>query len=130
MVAGATTGCISACMSGEWAPVAAEVPGSSILGVLNRTLGFKREPPRVRTMFAVEAYWQNRAQCIEGTNRSDSALRAHRVDQGSGAVALGCEDGGGTGSGIQWERRHCWDRWLCSGGGGIMLKWRHRQSWA
>ena len=50
MAAGANAGCVTARRSGEWAPAAAEVPVSSISGVLNPTLGLKREPPRVRTM--------------------------------------------------------------------------------
>ena len=39
MAVGANVGCISACRSGEWAHGDAEVPGSSISGVLNLTLG-------------------------------------------------------------------------------------------
>ena len=34
----------------------------------------------------------------------------HRLDQGSAAAALGCDDGGGTGIGLQWGQRHCGDR--------------------
>ena len=41
-------------------------------------------------------HWQNRA---EGTARSGRVLRAHRLDQGSAATALGCDGSGGTGSG-------------------------------
>ena len=53
MAAGDNVGCVTAGRSGEWVPVAPEVPGSSNSGVLNLTLGLKREPPRVRTMSAV-----------------------------------------------------------------------------
>ena len=34
----------------------------------------------------------------------------NRMDQGSAVAGLGCANGGGTGSGLQWGRRHCWDR--------------------
>ena len=50
------------------------------------------------------------AQCRDGTTRSSSALRAHRVDQDSAAAALGCDGGGGIGSGLQRGRQHYWDR--------------------
>ena len=53
MDAGANVGCVTAGRPGEWAPTALEVPESSNSGVLNLTLGLKREPPRVRTMSAV-----------------------------------------------------------------------------
>ena len=53
MAAGANVGCVTTGRSGEWAPAAPEVPGSSISGVLNLTLSLKREPPRVRTISAV-----------------------------------------------------------------------------
>ena len=39
MAAGANVGCVTGGRSGEWAPAAPEVPGSSISGVLNLTLG-------------------------------------------------------------------------------------------
>ena len=42
--------------------------------------------------------------------RGGNVLRAHRVNQGSTAAALGCDGYGDTGSGLQWGRRHCWDR--------------------
>ena len=42
MAVGENAGCESACRSGEWAPAAAEMLGSSIFGVLNLTLGLKR----------------------------------------------------------------------------------------
>ena len=32
------------------------------------------------------------------------------MDQGSAVVGLGCAGDGGTGSGLKWGRRHCWDR--------------------
>ena len=53
MAAGANVGYVTTGRSGERTPAAAEVPGSFISGVLNLTLGLKREPPRVRTMSAV-----------------------------------------------------------------------------
>ena len=53
MAVGANVGCVTTGGSGEWAPAAPEVPGSSISGVLNLTLGLKQEPLRVRTMFAI-----------------------------------------------------------------------------
>ena len=53
MAARANVGYVTAGRSGEWAPAAPEVPGSSNSGVLNLTLGLMREPPRVRTMSAV-----------------------------------------------------------------------------
>ena len=42
---------------------------------------------------------------MQGTTRSGSGLRAHRVDQGS-AAAMGCDGGGGFGSGLVWGWRH------------------------
>ena len=53
MAAGANAGYVSAGRSGEWGPTTPEVPGSSISGVLNLTLGLWREPPQVRTMSVV-----------------------------------------------------------------------------
>ena len=53
MAAGANLGCVTVGRSGEWVPAAPKVPESSNSGVLNLTLGLKREPPRVRTMSAV-----------------------------------------------------------------------------
>ena len=53
MAAGVNVGCVTAGRSREWAPAAPKVPGSSNSGVLNLTLGLKREPPWVRTIPAV-----------------------------------------------------------------------------
>ena len=39
-------------------------------------------------------------------------MRTHRMEQGSAIADLGCNGGGGTGSGLQWGRRHSWDRAL------------------
>ena len=38
------------------------------------------------------------------------AACTNRLDQGSAVAGLGCAGGGDTGSGLQWGRRHCWDR--------------------
>ena len=42
--------------------------------------------------------------------RAVFCAHTHRLDQGSAVTGLGCDGGGGTGSGLQWGRRHCWDR--------------------
>ena len=39
MAVGDNVGCVTAGGSGEWAPAAPEVPGSSISGLVNQTLG-------------------------------------------------------------------------------------------
>ena len=43
---------------------------------------------------------------MQGTARRGSGLCAQRVDQGLAAAAMGCDGGGGFGSGLLWERRH------------------------
>ena len=89
----ANIGYVTTGRSGEWAPAAREVPGSSNSGVLNLTLGLKQEPPRVRTMSAVYSYCRGKTgvSVVLGTARRSSGLCAHRVDQGPAAVAMGCE---------------------------------------
>ena len=37
-------------------------------------------------------------------------MRTHRLYQGSVVGGLDCDGGDGTGSGLQWGRRHYWDR--------------------
>ena len=40
----------------------------------------------------------------------------HRLDQGSTVEGLAVGWSGGNGGGLQWERRHCWDRvWTAQG---------------
>ena len=53
---------------------------------------------------------------MQGTARSGSGLRAHRVDQGSVAAAMGSD---GSGSGLLWGRRH----------GRVRARYRGAQEW-
>ena len=42
----------------------------------------------------------------QGTARRGNGLCEHRVDQGSAVGVMGCDGGGGSGSGLLWGRGH------------------------
>ena len=52
----------------------------------------------------VKAYCRGRTglSVVQGMARSGSGLRAHRVNQGSAAAAMGSDGGGGSSSGLLW----------------------------